>query len=78
MPTDLEHIQADEFDGISVSDLHKHVEKVQEENCRLECLLQEARSCLEDLIQATDEDEAEEALLSAKLFLEHVADTDLF
>ncbi len=65
----VELIQVDELEGTPVSLLHEQVERVQEENWRLETELEEAYNILDEIVQAEDTDELELSIARAKTFL---------
>ncbi len=63
-------IQVDELEGTPVTLLQDHVERVQEDNLRLELLLEEACEYLDQLVSVDDEEEAEDIIFNVKKFLE--------
>jgi hypothetical protein len=77
MSRSIEYIQVDELEEMTATDLHNQVEKVQEENWRLEALVEEARQHLEDLISA-DEEEVGEILTNVREFLDRHFDSGSF
>jgi hypothetical protein len=77
MSRSIDYIESDELEGMSTTDLHDQVEKVQEENWRLEGLLEEARQYLEELVNA-DEEDVGEILSNVREFLDRKLESGSF
>ncbi len=72
-----EMIQIDELEGMPTIDLHEQVEKVQEDNIRLEGLPEEACEYLDAMLHVEDVEDAQEIMFNIKKFLERQLENEV-